>query len=116
MIGGRFRVEFLEEAVQFLEDIEQKAREKIIYNITKAQYSLDNELFKKLTLDIWEFRTVYRRTYYRLFAFWDKSNAQDSVVVVTHGLIKRTVKTPKSELERAERLKMNYEQKLPPQI
>ncbi|MCC6838238.1 MAG: type II toxin-antitoxin system RelE/ParE family toxin, partial [Bacteroidia bacterium] len=55
----KFDVQFLEEAVAFLETIESKAREKIIYNIRKAQVSSDKELFKKLNEEIWEFRTLY---------------------------------------------------------
>ena len=44
----KFKVEFLEDAAEFLNNLEQKVRDKIIYNITKASYSKDNELFKKL--------------------------------------------------------------------
>ncbi len=65
----KFKVEFLEEALTFLDAQEPKAREKIIYNIRKAQVTNDNDLFKKLTENIWEFRTLYKRTHYRLFAF-----------------------------------------------
>jgi phage-related protein len=65
----RFNVEFLDEAVNFLESLEEKAREKIIYNIYKARVTQDNELFKKLSDDIWEFRTLFNKTHYRLFAF-----------------------------------------------
>lgn len=72
----------------------------------------DKGLFKKLTDEVWEFRTLYSKTYYRLFAFWDKSEPSDTFVVSTHGLIKKTGKTPKGDLEKAERLmKLYYEQK-----
>jgi len=102
----RFRVEFLEEAKTFLDSLDEKSRAKILYNIWKARSTNDKELFKKLQGEIWEFRTMYNRTYYRLFAFWDKS--EDTVVISTHGLIKKTDKTPKSELEMAERLRDRY--------
>jgi phage-related protein len=101
-------VEFLPEAVEFMEEISEKAREKIYFNIRKSQVINDPELFKKLTDNIWEFRTVYNRTYYRLLAFWDRSNSKDTLVISTHGLIKKTAKTPKSELERAERIREEY--------
>lgn len=108
----KFDVQFLEEAVAFLETIESKAREKIIYNIRKAQISSDKELFKKLNEEIWEFRTLYNKTHYRLFAFWDKTGKKDTVVISTHGLIKKTDKTPQGDLDKAERLrKQNMEQK-----
>lgn len=108
MQSPKFKVEFLEEAVEFLDSLEDKVRDKIIYNITKSRFSNDNELFKKLTDEIWEFRTLYNRTYYRLFAFWDKSGKNDTVVISTHGLIKKTRKTPKSDLDKAERLRKKY--------
>lgn len=104
----RFRVEFLPEAVKFMEEINEKAREKIYFNIRKAQVINDPELFKKLTDNIWEFRTLYNKTYYRLFAFGDRSDKKDTVVISTHGLIKKTAKTPKSDLERAESIREEY--------
>ena len=91
----KFRVQFLDEATDFLDSIDPKAREKIIYNIRKAQVLNDNELFKKLDDEIWEFRTLFNRTYYRLFAFWDKTEKFDTVVISTHGIIKKTRKTLK---------------------
>jgi phage-related protein len=104
----RFKVEFLPEAVQFMEELNDKAREKIYFNIRKAQVINDPELFKKLTDNIWEFRTVYNKTYYRLFAFWNRSDKKDTVVISTHGLIKKTAKTPKADLDRAERIREEY--------
>lgn len=104
----KFRVEFLEEAKKFLDSLDEKARDKIIYNIWKARSTNNKELFKKLQGEIWEFRTKYNKTYYRLFAFWDKSDKVDTVVVSTHGLIKKTDKIPKSEIEKVERLKQQY--------
>lgn len=104
----RFKVRFLEEAAEFLDNLDDKAREKIIYNIRKAQVINDRELFKKLTDDIWEFRTLFNKTKYRLFAFWDKIDEIDVVVISTHGIVKKTDKTPKKEIEKAYRLKGNY--------
>lgn len=104
----KFRVEFLEDVKNFLDNLDEKSREKIIYNIWRARSTNDKELFKKLQDEIWEFRTKYNKTYYRLFAFWDKTNKGDTVVISTHGLIKKTDKIPKSEIERAEKLREQY--------
>jgi hypothetical protein len=41
-------VEFLPEAVEFMEEISEKAREKIYFNIRKSQVINDPELFKKI--------------------------------------------------------------------
>ncbi len=94
----KFNVEFLEEAIGFLDSLDDKSREKIIYNIYKARVVTDKELFKKLSGDTWEFRTLYNKKYYRLFAFWDKTDKTETVVVSTHGIIKKTDKVPKSEI------------------
>ncbi len=46
--------------------------------------------------------------YYRLFAFWDKTDKEDTVVLATHGIIKKTDKVSKSEIEKAERIRIKY--------
>jgi phage-related protein len=104
----KFKVKFLEEAKNFLDNLADKPREKIIYNIRKAQITKDKELFKKLNDEIWEFRTLYNKTHYRLFAFWDKINNEDTIVISTHGLIKKTDKTPSGDIAKAERLRNFY--------
>lgn len=104
----KFEVEFLDEAVEFVESLDEKTRAKIYYNLKLSQFKKDNELFKKLTDTIWEFRTLYNKTYYRLFAFWDKSNKEDTLVIATHGIEKKTSKTPKKELQKAEALRTIY--------
>ena len=104
----KFKVQFLEDAKDFLDNLADKPREKIIYNIRKAQMTQDKELFKKLNGEIWEFRTLYNKTYYRFFAFWDKTEKIDTIVISTHGLIKKTDKTPLGDIDKAERLRKLY--------
>ena len=104
----KFEVEFLEDAVKFMDRLDKKSREKIYFNIRKAQITNDPELFKKLTATIWEFRTLYNQTCYRLFAFWDKTGNTRTVVLATHGLVKKTGRTPIADLEKAERLRKLY--------
>ena len=108
MMIEKFKVQFLEDAAEFLDHLDEKAREKIYYNIQKARFSNDNELFKKLEGEIWEFRTLFNKTHYRLFAFWDKTEKTDTVVISTHGIIKKTDKTPSGEIEKAEKLRKLY--------
>ena len=68
---------------------------------------MDAELFKKLdNSEIWEFRTLYQGVAYRLFSLWDKES--DSLVVATHGIIKKTQKTPSKEIARAEEIRRKY--------
>ena len=108
MKSQKFEVKFLEEVVEFLDLLDEKVRDKIIYNITKAQFSTNNELLKKLNEEIWEFRTLYKSIAYRLFAFWDKSEKDRALVIITHGLIKKTEKTPKADLVKSQRLRNSY--------
>ena len=98
----------MEEARKFLSGLDEKSRDKIIYNIDLARIRNDNELFKKLKGEVWEFRTLYNKTYYRLFAFWDKTHKTQTLVISTHGIIKKTGKTPESEIERAEKIRQQY--------
>ena len=104
----KFQVIYLEEVHKFLSGLNEKVRQKILYNIDKASYQNDNELFKKLNDEIWEFRTLYNKTYYRLFAFWDKSDKTQTLVISTHGIIKKTDKTPDKEIGKAEKLRLQY--------
>lgn len=91
-----------------MDSLDQKSQQKIYYNIKKAQLTNDPELFKKLNDNIWEFRTLYNKTHFRIFAFWDKLQGQQTLVLSTHGLIKKTDRTPTSDLEKAERIREQY--------
>ncbi|WP_231390026.1 type II toxin-antitoxin system RelE/ParE family toxin [Sphingobacterium pedocola] len=51
-------------------------------------------MFKKLNNDIWEFRTLYQGLQYRLLAFWDKTFSSETMVISTHGFIKKRSKVP----------------------
>ena len=103
----RFKVLFSKDADDFLESLSQKAKDKILSNIRKAKYVLNPKLFKKLEgTDIWEFRTKYDGIQYRLLAFWDTST--NSLVVATHGFIKKVQKTPKQQIKRAEEIRALY--------
>ena len=104
----KFEVIFLTEAREFLLELDTKSREKVIFNIDKAKIKTDNELFKKLKGEIWEFRTLFNKTHYRIFAFWDKEDKQQTLVLTTHGIIKKTDKTPEKEIEKAEQIRLNY--------
>ncbi len=96
-----FKLIALDEATEFLERLPDKVREKILYNIRKVRFGVkDKELFKKLgDTDIWEFRTNWQGMAYRLFAFGDKDD--DTLVIATHGLIKKTQKTPQRDIDKA---------------
>ncbi len=104
----RFEVVFFPEAVRFMDVIEDKAREKMYYNIRKSQQVNDNEIFKKLNENIWEFRCIYQNISYRLFAFWDKADNKNTLIIATHGMIKKSQKTPTHEIVKAEQIRKKY--------
>lgn len=104
----KFEVIFLTEARAFLLQLDEKSRDKIIFNIDKAKVKTDNELFKKLKGEIWEFRTLYNKIHIRIFAFWDKEDKQETLVLTTHGIIKKTDKTPEKEIDKAEQIRLKY--------
>lgn len=109
MAEPKFKIAFAIDAQEFLKSIPDSAREKIYYNIRRVLYGeINNELFKKLENSdgIWEFRTLYQKIAYRLFAFWDTES--DKLIVATHGIIKKTQKTPSKEIAKAEKLKEIY--------
>lgn len=105
---GKFEVIFLTEARDFLLQLDEKSQSKIIFNIDKAKIKTDNELFKKLKGEIWEFRTLFKKTHYRIFAFWDKEDNQNTLVLATHGIIKKTDKVPQKEIVKAEKIRLKY--------
>ena len=103
-----FEILFLDEAFEFLSGLERKQYEKILYNIRKSQVELDPELFKKLSDDIWEFRTLYQCLQYRLLAFWDKTSTINTLVVSTHGFVKKRSKVPDKEIQKAVNIRTKY--------
>jgi hypothetical protein len=44
----------------------------------------------------------------RLLAFWDESDNKETLVIATHGFIKKVDKIPTKEIDRAIRLKDRY--------
>ena len=104
----KFEVILLEEVWELLDTLEEKVKDKILYNLEKSKYLNDPKLLKKLDDDIWEFRSKYRRLQYRLLAFWDKTQSSETLIVSTHGIIKKTDKVPKSEIEKARQIMKKY--------
>lgn len=103
-----FETLFLEEADVFISGLDKKAIKKIVYNIDLAEQTNDPKLFKKLQNDIWEFRSKVGGMQIRLLAFWDKTDNKKTLVIATHGFIKKVDKVPANEIDRALRLKNNY--------
>ncbi|MEQ8240927.1 type II toxin-antitoxin system RelE/ParE family toxin [Marinoscillum sp.] len=104
----KFEIKLLEEAFGFIKSQNDKVQDKIFYNIRKAQISNDPKLFKKLNLNIWEFRTKNAGLQYRILAFWDKENNEMTLVCGTHGFVKKKDKVSPQEIEKAEQIRVEY--------
>ena len=103
----RLEIEYSPDVDEFFETIGSKARLKLLYNINKARYVNDTRIFKKLkNSEVWEFRANVKSIQYRVFAFWDKK--RKSTVVCTHGIVKKTQKTPQKEIDKTEEIRKKY--------
>ncbi len=53
-----------------------------------------------------ELYTTVKHTDY--LHFWDRVNGKDTLVVATHGILKKTQKTPPKEIKKAEDIRTQY--------
>jgi phage-related protein len=104
----RFETKLLEEAFEFVKKQNLKTRKKIFQNIRRAEQQSDPKFFKKLTGEIWEFRTKYSGNQYRLLAFWDKDDKTETLVFATHGIVKKTSKIDKKEIDKVNKIRIEY--------
>jgi phage-related protein len=104
------KVILMPEAEEYLSKAEQKIQFKILNSIQKTETGLKGEWFTKLkeTNGIYEFRERDSKYFYRILAFWDSEDDKETLILATHGFDKKTNKTPKSEIRRAESIKATY--------
>jgi len=91
----------------FFDSLPGKVVQKIawVLEILESQGMLPTTYFKKLVkTEIWECRIQQGSNIYRIFCFFDKG----SVIILTHGLVKKTQKTPSDEIKRAEDYRNDY--------
>lgn len=109
-MGKPIVVIFLPQAEDFVDSLEEKTRRKLFQAIRKTSDRIIGQWFKKLAGSdgIYEFRIDDNGKFYRLFAFWDNSQQDETLIVGTHGLIKKSNKTPKEDIKKAERIMKEY--------
>jgi phage-related protein len=92
----------------FYVDQEDKVKKKILwtFRVIEELDQIPETYFKfiKNSSGIYEIRVQVGNNIFRVFCFFDI----DNLVVVGHGFQKKTQKTPKSEIERAEQIKKEY--------
>lgn len=108
MSRQKLKIVFMDRAREFISSLSEKIQKKITYNLLNVEGGeIDKELFKKLeNSEIWEFRTLFNGVCYRLFAFWDTET--ETLAVATHGIVKKTQKTPQKEIEKTEAIRKEY--------
>lgn len=97
-----------DDVIDFYRSQETKVRLKMEYvlDLIRFESRVPDKFFKKLesTDGIYEVRVITSQRSIRLLCFNDSGN----LIVLTNGFVKKTQKTPRKEIDRAERLKKEY--------
>lgn len=90
----------------FMETLSPEQRKKINYGllILKSVDRLPAKFVKFIEDGIYELRTEFEGNIFRTFFIFDNGN----LVVLFNGFQKKTQKTPRSEIEKAKRIKEEY--------
>ncbi len=93
----------------FYKKQEQKVKDKILWTLRMIEYleRIPSEYFKHIegTAGIYEIRIRQSSNIYRIFCFFD----EERIVILINGFQKKDPKTPKSEIEKAEKIKNEYD-------
>jgi len=92
----------------FLDSLPGKVAQKIswVLRLIEDLEIVPASYLKKLTgsEEIWECRIQHGSNAYRIFCFFDGS----AVIVLTHGIEKKSMKTPRKEIEKAESYRKDF--------
>jgi phage-related protein len=108
-VGKKRKLFFFKDYFEdFYESQTEKVKKKIIWTL-KVIEELDRipEIYLKHlknTTGLYEIRVQVGNNIFRIFCFFDL----DNLVIIGHGFQKKTQKTPKQQIERAEQIKKEY--------
>jgi phage-related protein len=92
----------------FYQGLDTKAKLKVDWtiNLLETVEHVPEKYFKHLsgTEGLYEIRVEFESNIYRIFSFFDKGR----LVIAINGFQKKTTKTPKSEIEKALKIKNQY--------
>ena len=95
--------------IDFFNKQQQKVKDKILwtFKIIETQNKIPASYLKHMegTDGIFEIRVQHGNDIFRIFCFFDAGK----IVVLVNGIQKKTIKTPKRELEKAIKIKKEYE-------
>ena len=106
----KIRTLFSPEARKFQKELSMKGKIKLDTAIKKTEAGFIGNWFKKLTGtdDIYEFSFDCDNHFYRVFAFWDKRDKEETLIICTHGIEKKSNKTPDAAKAKAEKMKKEW--------
>lgn len=94
---------------EFHKQQKQKVKDKILwtFRIIENQKRIPSDYLKHLegTEGLYEIRVQQGSDIFRIFCFFDEGK----IIVIANGFQKKTQKTPKSEIEKALKIKKEYE-------
>ncbi len=92
----------------YLDSLSQKQVEKVFFvlDLIERLNMVPRKFFKKLeaTDNIWEARVQHDNNNFRLLGFFDGNE----LVILNHAFTKKSQKTPKKEIKKAEKRKKEY--------
>ncbi len=93
---------------EYIKSLSIKQAEKVVsvLELIETIEFVPKKFFRKLTAtaDIWEVRVRYGNNIFRLLGFMDG----DKLLILNHAFTKKTQKTPKKEITKAEKRKNDY--------
>jgi len=95
---------------ELLEDLDDRTLAKIvaIFKLIETQDRVPSQYFKKLVgCNLWEIRVGIAGMAYRFLGFWDEG----ALIILTHGFVKKTQKTPGKEIQKALEYKADWERR-----
>ncbi len=93
----------------FYNPLDKKLKDKVDYvlQIIISVERISTKFFKHLDDGIYEIRIEYKSDIYRIFSFFDEGR----LIILLHGIQKKSQKTPRKELDRAKKLRREYYEK-----
>lgn len=95
---------------EFLDGLDTKMRAKALHSISILEEfgnSLREPYSKPMGNGLFELRIKFASDISRIFYFF----VVDNKIILTNGFVKKTMKTPKAQLELARKYKADYERK-----
>lgn len=95
--------------MDFFESLDAKTQDKVAYGLLllQTQGRLPSKFVKHIREGVFELRIEYNSNIYRIFFCFDG----DNIVILFNGFQKKTQKTPTNEIDKAIRLKKEYDER-----